>query len=144
MNNWFENYVGKPWQANPKPPDSYNCGELLKSVYRDLFNIEEMEIKADAMKLSECVKAFQSRLFGLIPLKELDEKKEFDVVFMARSRYEDHCGLAANTTDGLLILHCLQSAGVVLESPYECLENGFSKLYWYRYHDLTLNGHRSI
>jgi hypothetical protein len=144
MLNWFNNYVGKPWEAKPSPPKSYNCGELLKSVYRDLFDIEEMAIKADAMKLTECVKAFQYKLFGLIPLKDDDPKEEFDVVFMARSRYEDHCGVAAKTTDGLLILHCLQDGGVVLESPYDCLNHGFSKLLWYRYKDRSLNGYRQI
>jgi hypothetical protein len=133
MADWFEKYIGKPWEAKARPPDSYNCGELVKSVYRDIFHIEEMAIGANPNVLSECVKSFQARLYGLRPLLENEQRREFDVVFMARSRYEDHCGLAAKTKDGLLIIHCLQSCGVVMESPHEVLGWGFSKLIWYRY-----------
>jgi hypothetical protein len=132
---WYEEYIGKPWKAQPSPPDSFNCGELLRHVYLDRLGIEAHEIHADALNLSERVKSFTAAVFGLRPLGDGEPKKEFDCAFMRKTRYEDHCGVAVRTADGLLILHCLQRLGVVLESPLEVMGQGFRHINWYRYKD---------
>jgi hypothetical protein len=130
--NWTEKYVGKSWQAVPNPPASYNCGELLRHVYLDMFNYDAHKIEADANSLKSSLKAFSPSLFGLRALREDEQPREFDIVFFARSKYFDHCGVLADTQDGLMVLHCLQSCGVVLESQNENLTHGFKKLEAYR------------
>jgi hypothetical protein len=133
---WHEAYVGKPWKASPNPPLSYNCGELCRSVYLDRLGLETAVIKADARKLDEVVRAFDPATFGVRPLAEGEARREFDIVFMRRARYADHCGVAVDTADGLLILHCLQARGVALDSPMEALGRGFARLDWHRYVEL--------
>jgi hypothetical protein len=133
---WYGKYIGKPWEARPRPPESFNCGELLRHVFLDRLGIEAHAIPADAMDLTERVLAFTAGVFGLRPLGDDEPRKEFDCVFMRKTRYEDHCGVAVRTADGLLILHCLQRLGVVLESPLEVMGQGFSHINWYRYKDL--------
>jgi hypothetical protein len=63
--------------------------------------------------------------------------RDFDCAFFARTNYEDHCGIGARTSDGLLILHCLQNVGVVLERPQEALARGFREIFWYRHERLA-------
>ena len=134
---WEAAYVGKPWVANPTPPLSYNCGELVRAVHKDVLGFVGERITADASSLAESVKAFKAERFGLRPLREDEGPRDFDVVFLARARYADHCGVAVETLDGLMILHCLQGGGVVLESPREALGRGFARLEWYRRVDLV-------
>ena len=134
---WYEKYVGKPWAARPEPPESFNCGELLRHTHLEKFGTETIGIRANALNLRECVENMRPEIFGLRPLAEGEKIKDFDCVFFGRaSKYEDHCGLAANTPDGLLILHCLQNCGVVLESPAEAKARGFQRLIYYRHESL--------
>lgn len=132
MAAWHDAYIGKPWAAVPSPPGSYNCGELLRAVHKDLFGFEADAIGVDASRLDDCVRAFDPGRFGLRHLRWGERPSEFDTVFFRRARYADHCGIAAMTADGLMVLHCLQSAGVVLESPMEALSRGFASLEWLR------------
>lgn len=134
--NWYEQYIGKPWVASPAPPVSFNCGELLRHVHKEL-GIETATIKADAISLRECVDNMRPEIFGLRALKEDESAQTFDCAFFARAKYEDHCGIAVETCDGLLILHCLQGVGVVLENAYEALARGFRDINWYRHKELS-------
>lgn len=130
--NWTDRYLGKPWEAVPSPPDSYNCGELLRAVYMDQFLFDTRGIDADAKSLRSCVKAFDPAFFGLGRLAEGERPREFDTVFMGRAKYVDHCGIVAETRDGLMILHCLQDLGVVLDTPWEAAAQGFEKIEYLR------------
>jgi hypothetical protein len=133
---WYESYVGKPWEAVPRPPESYNCGELVRAVLLERRGIDLGEICEDPTDLVGRIKCFDSRLFGLRELGPGEARREYDCVFMAKSRYDDHCGIAVNTLDGLMILHCLQTSGVVMETPLETMTYGFRRLNWYRHKGL--------
>jgi cell wall-associated NlpC family hydrolase len=133
---WWEAHVGKPWEAVPRPPDSFNCGELVRHVFRERLGLGLAGITADAASLSESVRAFVPALFGLRPLAGGERPREFDCAFMARARYSDHCGIAVGTGDGLLVMHCVQGCGVVIESPLEVLGRGFARLEWFRHGEL--------
>jgi hypothetical protein len=142
---WHEGYLGKPWAARPEPPASYNCAVLCASVYRDVFGIEVGEITRDGSDLTDCVTglgeaAGNPGIWGLDRLPEGAAKREFDCVFMARVRYDDHCGIAVRTADGMLIMHCLQTGGVVLDAPIDLLARGFSRLTWFRRRGLEWAG----
>lgn len=132
MSEWWLKYLGRPWAAVPNPPASYTCGELLRAVYRDEFGVDTAHILADPLVLRDCVAAMVPERHGLYPLQPGQAPIEFDAVFMARVKYDNHVGIAAQTTEGLMVLHCMQGAGVVLESPGELAGRGFRRLHWYR------------
>lgn len=135
--DWFLAYLGKPWMANPKPPDSYNCGELVRSIYRDLFGIETNAIPvANAQSTLQCARAMQPEIFDLLPVPVGRSPQEFDVCFMGRKTFMGHCGVAVETGDGLKILHCPESAcGVTVNSELELRYSGFPLIRWFRHKD---------
>lgn len=133
--DWYLDYLGKPWQAKPNPPESYNCGELVRHIYIDLFNIQTSAIPvANAQSSLQCARAMKPEIFDLIPLSETETLQEFDVCFMGRKTLMGHCGIAVDTSEGLRILHCPESAsGVTLNSPIELRVAGFPYIRWFRH-----------
>lgn len=133
--NWYLDYLGKPWQATPTPPNSYNCGELVRSVYRDVFAIESAAIPVDnAQSALQCARAMQPEIFDLLPLPDGENPREFDVCFMGRKTLMGHCGIGVQTCDGLRVLHCPESAcGVTINSELELKYSGFPLLRWFRH-----------
>lgn len=135
--DWYLDYLGKPWKASPNPPESYNCGELVRHIYIDLFDIQTSAIPvANAQSALQCARAMKPEIFDLLPLPENAEPHEFDVCFMGRKTLLGHCGIAVETGDGLRILHCPESScGVTLNSPMELKFMGFPYIRWFRYKD---------
>lgn len=133
---WWEAYMGKPWKAVPNPPDSYTCGELVREILRERCGIETPEVLANAAVLRECVRAMQPDRYGLRPLCPDEKPEEYDVVFMIRATREDHVGIAVETGEGLMILHCQQGVGVTWDSPAELLGTGVRRMSWYRHRAL--------
>lgn len=135
--NWFLRYMGKPWKANPEPPESYNCGELVRSIYYDLFGITTSAIPIEnTQSMKQCLKAMQPEIFDLLPLSETDKPRNIDVAFMGRKLLA-HCGVAVETSEGLKILHCPEAAcGVCIDGIYELKLMGFGTIKWFRHKDL--------
>lgn len=142
--NWWVEYLGKPWEAVPHPPDSYNCGELVRAVHRDLVDIDSPAIPvSDAHSGLQCLKAMQPGLFGLEPLRDGERPQTLDVAFLGRSERLAHCGVAVETSEGLRILHCPQSAsGVVLDELLQLRFSGFPSVRWFRHRLLHGRGHQ--
>lgn len=135
--DWFLDYLGKPWKANPRPPESYNCGELIRNIYIDLFGINTSAIPvSNAQSSLQCARAMKPEIFDLLPLPENEEPHEFDVCFMGRKTLMGHCGIGVNTDYGLNILHCPEAlCGVTLQSPLELKYSGFPFIRWFRHKD---------
>lgn len=133
---WYEDYVGRPWQAVPCPPQSYTCGELVRAVYRDRLGIDSAAILADALNLRSCIRAMQPARYGLRPLRVGEQPQEYDVVFLMRASMQDHVGIAVQTGDGLMVMHCQQGVGVTLDSVAELRGAGFRHMAWYRHEQL--------
>lgn len=135
--DWYLDYLGKPWKASPNPPESYNCGELVRSIYRDLFDIETSAIPvSNAQSALQCARAMKPEIFDLLPLPENIEPQEFDVCFMGRKSLMGHCGIAVETGEGLQILHCPEApCGVTLQKPIELKYSGFPLIRWFRHKD---------
>lgn len=136
-NYWFLEYLGKPWKPIPDPPNSYNCGELVRSIYLDLFNIKTNAIPINNAQSSlQCARAMQPEIFDLLPIPGNEEVKEFDVCFMGRKTFIGHCGIAVNTSEGLRILHCPEaSCGVTIHNFIELQFMGFPSIKWFRHKD---------
>lgn len=135
MQEWWMQYLGKPWRAVPTPPDSYNCGELVRAVHRDMLGIDSPTIPiVDATSRMQCVRAMQPGLFGLEPLPEGEAPRTFDVAFLGRRTCLAHCGMVVKASDGLRILHCPESAaGVCLDTLPELRLAGFPSVRWFRH-----------
>lgn len=136
MMKWWEKYVGRPWKANPEPPESYNCGELVRAVLLERAGIDTPAIGVNAAVLRDCVGAMLPSRYGLRPLKKEEDPRELDVAFMVRALREDHVGIAVMSGDGLKILHCQQGAGVTWDSPAELSGRGVRRINWYRHEEL--------
>lgn len=135
--DWYLDYLGKPWKAKPDPPYSYNCGELVRHIYIDLFGKWTSAIPvANAQSALQCARAMKPEIFDLVPIPESDEPQEFDVCFMGRKTHLGHCGIAANTSEGLRILHCPEAlCGVTMQSALELKYSGFPLIRWFRHKD---------
>ena len=133
--DWYLDYLGKPWAANPSPPESFNCGELVRYIYCSILGIDSAIIPvSDAQSALQCARAMKPEIFDLYPLADGAEPCEFDVCFMGRKTLMGHCGIAANTSEGLRILHCPESAcGVTINSPMELKVAGFPLIRWFRH-----------
>ncbi|MDR1660426.1 MAG: hypothetical protein LBR94_08855 [Desulfovibrio sp.] len=133
MGNWHERYLGIPWAAVPEWPESATCGELVRHVFLDLHGIESAPIPVpDAGILRDCIAAMSPDGYPLEKLPDGEHPRDFDICFLGKARYLDHVGIGARTADGLLILHCMQGAGVVMDSPAELAAMGFTRQRWYR------------
>ncbi|SBV91619.1 conserved hypothetical protein [uncultured Desulfovibrio sp.] len=134
MAAWYEQYVGKPWKGIPNPPDSYTCGELARAVLRDQCGIDAPEILADAFSLRSCINAMRNPgYYGLRPLAPTEQPQQFDVVFLLRTTMQDHVGIAVDSLDGLMIMHCQQGPGVTMGSIAELHGLGFRHMLWHRH-----------
>ncbi len=128
---WYEKYIGKPWAKAPNCIDEYNCGELVRCVFRELFGIETAPIIADAGRYSSVVKAMQPHVYDLVPVQGR-EPQELDIAFFVQGTRQNHVGVAVQTTEGLMIMHCLDHIGVKLDSPFQIIGmDGYRKLHWY-------------
>lgn len=136
--NWWLAYLGKPWQAEPNPPHSYNCGELVRAVHIDMVGIDSPTIPIENPYVTlQCAKAMQPLYYGLLPLEEGQEPHALDVAFIGRKSCLAHCGMAVETFDGLRLLHCPQTAaGVVLDDFYQLRLMGYPAVRWFRHKDL--------
>lgn len=136
--DWFYKYLGKPWEAVPTPPESYNCGELVRAIYKNELNIELPAILIDnARNTRQCIEAMRPDMFGFLPLSENQDIKDFDLALLGKKTRLFHCGLAINAVDGLKILHCPDSSsGVCLDDNLGLLLWGFPVIKWHRHKDL--------
>ena len=136
---WYEEFIGKPWEGVPNPPESFTCGELLRYIYREKFGIDIVPIPvADASSLRDAVQAMQPDYFGLEELPEGERTLDYDAVFMARRNLLDHCGMVVNTSDGVMILHCANPDGTILSSITELeAQQGYTSFKFYRHPGVT-------
>lgn len=134
---WYENYIGKPWEGVPNPPHSYTCGELCRAVLWEQCGIDAPEILADAFSLRSCISAMRNpQYYGLRPLAAADHPRQYDIVYLLRATMQDHVGIAVETLDGLMIMHCQQGCGVTMDSVAELHGMGFRHMLWHRHTEL--------
>lgn len=135
---WWEPYLNKPWSAEPVPPHSFTCGELVRAVHRDRLGLGTAAILIDPERLLDCLTELgRPEHYGFRRLGSDESPRDFDCVFMARSGHDDHVGVAAQTGEGLMILHCLKGAGVVLNTPAELRGQRFTRFTWYRHREAS-------
>ena len=116
MRGWHEAYIGKPWASPPEPPRSFNCGELLRHVYRIHLGLETPPIVADPGNARSCARDIRNlRRYG--DFYEVAMPRDFDLALMGLGLHKTHVGLVA----GECVLHCVEGAGVLLEDIFAML-----------------------
>lgn len=134
---WYEELLGRPWEANPRPPHSFTCGELVRYVFLHRLGIESPPIIADAGRVRESIANLDiPEHYCLFPFE--DVPRPFDVVYAMRKVRRDHIGIAVQTVEGLLILHCSQGGCVTLDSLSEIQGlTGCRYFEWRRHQSVT-------
>ena len=134
---WFEEYIGKPWEAVPNPPHSFTCGELCRWILRERYGLDVPEILADTHSLKDCVRNLSNPgHYGFAPLSEDASPREGDIAYFVYGTRLSHVGMAVESTEGLKILHCVQRIGVTYDSPAELFGLGVRRFYWYRHKEM--------
>jgi hypothetical protein len=133
---WWEEYLGKPWASVPKPPQSFTCGDLARYILKDRLGVDTVPVYADPAILRQCVDNLdRPELYNLEPATA--PLRPFDLAFMTRVRRHNHLGIAVQTTEGLMILHCQRGSGVVLDSSVELLSIGYRRISWFRHREVS-------
>lgn len=129
---WHEQYLGKPYDHNPHPPHSFNCGELLRHVYRQYLGYDAPLVLADTRDLRSCIKDV-AHMDRYATFHTVAVPRDFDVAVMARNGPADHVGLYV----GGDILHCLPKVGVALDSAFALGVMGWRHIHYLRAEGLT-------
>ncbi|MDL2315659.1 hypothetical protein LJC59_01055 [Desulfovibrio sp. OttesenSCG-928-A18] len=98
------------------------------------WGLEVPEILVDPLNTLQCVRAIgRPEYFGLRRLGSDEIPREYDVVYCAERNYQRHVGIAVDTIDGLMVMHCQQSTPVCLHPPAELLARVFKSMTWLRF-----------
>lgn len=132
---WYERLINKPWKGIPDPPRSFNCGELIRYAYKKRLNIELPPIYADGENLRQSIlNMSEPELYGFEQVVPREQIRPFDVCILQRNVRRDHVALVVETQIGLMYLHCVNGAGVILESMFEIIMTTGSKFAEHRRH----------
>lgn len=128
--------IGKPWQANAKGPDAFDCWHLAVYVQRHLFNRAAPDIVVpEHPTWSWMISQFKSHpelnnwVELLQPANGLIYVKDGAIVLMARNTHPAHCGVYLQGEGG--VLHCDDGGGVMFQDIMTLKCNSWAKLRFY-------------
>jgi hypothetical protein len=124
---WHEQYLGKPWKHNPDPPHSFNCGELLRWIYREHFGMEVPVIVADTEDLRSCIQDIRE-INRYWDFEYTANPRDFDIAVMSRGGLSDHVGVCVGSD----ILHCRPKVGVFLDDIFMLRNMGWRNIRYLR------------
>ena len=120
---WAHRYIGRPWIAGARGPESFDCWGLFLWVQGKHFGRELPLIPVDALSLRVVLKTFSDH-----PERKrwqhVSAPKHGDAVLMRQSRYPVHVGIWLDI-DGGGVLHCAQSVGVVFQDLWALDRHGW-------------------
>jgi hypothetical protein len=124
---WHEEYLGKPWAHSPNPPHSFNCGELLRHIYKRFLGYDAPLILADTRDLRSCIRDV-GNIGRYADFSEADAPRDFDIAVMARGGFAAHVGLYCAGS----VLHCRPQVGVFLDDAFALAALGWRKVTYFR------------
>lgn len=134
MTHWANHYIGKPWEAGGRGPESYDCYGLVAEVQarhfgRQLPLVDGIE-PTDQRAVAQAMARADYRA-GWVPIP-MAERAEGDLVLMAHARHPSHIGVWL-AVDGGGILHCANGPGVVFSTLAALRLAGWGHLEWWRH-----------
>jgi cell wall-associated NlpC family hydrolase len=124
--------IGKPWQANAKGPEAYDCWHLVRYVLSEYFKKEVPDIQVPENPtwpwMIETFRSHSERrrwkeVQGLLLVPD------GSICLMARHNNPAHCGVVFKPE--MMILHCDQKSGVVFQDTIDLKMEGWAKLRFY-------------
>lgn len=127
---WVGQYIGRPWQAGARGPESFDCWGLFLWVQQAHFYRDLPVIPVDALNLRTILSTFKNH-----PERKrwavVDFPKEGDAVLMRQSRHPVHVGVWLDA-DGGGVLHCAQRIGVIFQPVPSLMIHGWQVEGFYR------------
>ena len=126
--HWHEQYLGKPWKSPADPPNSFNCGDFVRWVFKERFGYDAPILLANTEDLRSCIRDIRGigRYADFEPVT--GEPQDFDIALMARGTEEDHIGVCVGSD----ILHCRPGVGVFLDDVFTLRNMGWRKIRFIR------------
>ncbi|WP_039758437.1 NlpC/P60 family protein [Bartonella queenslandensis] len=130
--HWALPYIGLPWQAGAKGPDSFDCWGLLIWVQKHHFARDLPDIPVfddDVKKIALTFRNHPERKRW----RRVNRPKQGDAVLMRQSRHPIHVGLWVSispTEQG--VLHCIKGSGVVFQNTASLKLSGWQIEGFYR------------
>ena len=126
--HWAENYLGRPWINGAEGPDAYDCFSLVRTVLRDRFGVSIPLVNIDAFAPLAVRRAFRDS-DEYENWQEVERAEiEGDVLLMSHAKHVHHIGIW--TAGG--VLHAVEGAGVVHQSPQSLKLHGWNVVVPYR------------
>lgn len=133
---WINDLVGRPWAEVPEPPASYNCGELLRYIYRTRLGIASPPIMVNSNDLRQvCLAVRDLQAFGNFRL--VDVPADYDIVELYRGSEPDHVGMYFGANGGG-VLHCQRNTGVVFDRVFALRALGWRSISFNRHADMEV------
>lgn len=128
--------IGKPWQANAKGPNAFDCWHLAVYVERYLFGrIAPEVVVPEHPTWPWMISQFKSHpeLANWVELLQPATGQlmvsDGAIVLMARNTQPAHCGVYLSKEGG--VLHCDERDGVVFQDVLSLKCNSWAKLRFY-------------
>lgn len=130
----LSSFLGKPWEANAKGPDAYDCWHLARAVSLALFDRAVPEVAVPVHPtwawMIDAIESHPERAhWSECPSGPLVKAGDGAIVLMARMTRPAHIGIWLQTERR--IIHCDPKFGVVLEAPLDLATNGWRRLRYY-------------
>ena len=133
VRSWAIHYIGRPWVAGARGPESFDCWGFFLWVQRAHFGRDLPEIPVDALNLRCVLTTFRDHPERL-RWDPVSAPQQGDAVLMRQARHPMHVGVWLDV-DGGAILHCAQSAGVVFQNMTSLGGHGWQVEGFYRFKD---------
>jgi len=126
--HWTNEILSKPWKANTRGPETFDCWGLVHYVYLTQKGIDlpsYLEVNANNRKETT---SFIERLNSNSSCwKQISIPENFCVCAMSMSDLFSHVGLWLNV-DGGIVIHCTKETGVIAEPIRSLKTKGWRKI----------------
>ena len=123
MSHWAEAYIGQPWVAG-----EHDCWAFARRVWREHFGLDVPAVDVDACNRMACSRAFAGH-GEYSQWVEVAQPRDGDAALIGQSSRPSHVGVFV--AGG--VLHCMEKAGVVYQTPQAMAATGWRVLAWYRH-----------
>lgn len=130
---FISSLIGKPWKANAKGPEEFDCWHLTKYVLQEFFDRQVPDVDVPEKPtwpwmISQFREHTERERWSEVvtPMGGLLVVPDGSICLMARSNNPAHCGVLFRPEDK--ILHCAQHAGVVFQDCMDLKMEGWAKL----------------
>jgi len=124
--HWAAGLIGKPYKLGARGPAQFDCWGVPQFCWCLRLGIEVPDVGAEAVVLSQRVKAFQTCGFGGVEAFEVKQPRELDAVFMTLRTAAHHIGLWISPDPVGGVLHAIEGAGVVYQRRADLEAHGLA------------------